>query len=349
MINLQFLVKLTVSIKAKEINMLKRIIKWFIPHGIYNIYVKRCNIQKTKNIIPAANENLVNYFDYIVLNKLRKINSSRLCELSILKNLSEIGFEINNLSIAYSKNEHEEIWTEVINHLEQNKNNSDFFNYFREFITQFSPHDNKYDLDNVNHISHYIKTALELLDISNTTETLNIIELGSNNGILSKTLQLLGHNVLCSDLHHGIITNSINSYKVGTWIRENFIGINAVDTFKFNEDSINNLRIFDNGIDIIVMRGTGILNLRTGNNDDCLYNIKNNISELLKVINKNGIIFAKNENILSGYDMEKRINLLKILSENIKDICSISYKIEETKYKNPGWELFNITIICKKK
>jgi hypothetical protein len=327
----------------------KRIIKWCVPHGIYDIYTRKRNIQKPINIIPTANENLVNYSDYIILNKLKKINGSRLCELSILKNLSEIGFEINNLSAAYSINEHEEIWTEVINCLEQNKNNSDFFNYFREFITQFSPHNNKYDLNNTNHISHYIRTALELLEISNTAETLNIIELVSNNGILSKTLQLFGHNVLCSDLHHGIITNSINSYKVGTWIRENFIGVNAVDTFKFNEDCINNLRIFDNGIDIIVMRGTGIPNLRTGNNDDCLYNIKNNISELLKVISKNGMIFAKDEYIFSEYDMEKKNNLLKILSEDVKNICSISYKIEEVKYKNTGWEPFNVTLICKKK
>jgi hypothetical protein len=110
--------------------------------------------------------------------------------------------------------------------------------------------------------------------------------------------------------------------------------------FKFNEDNINNLCIFDGGI--IVMRGTGILNLKKETNDECLYSVKNNIIELLNVTNKN-------ENIFSKYDMEKRIKLLNILSDDISDICSINYKIEEAKYKNPGWELFNITIILKKK
>jgi hypothetical protein len=337
-------------------------------------------INELENYIthPPSNSFLVNYSDYGVLNKLKNINGSRICELAILNKLSELGFDINKLSIKYFLDEHKKMWKEVTDCLEQNENHSEFFKYFQEFITQFSPHDNKYNLKNVNHISHYIQTVLELLHIVNTAETLNIVELGSNHGILSKTLQLLGHNILCTDLHHGIITNSINAYKVGTWIRENFIGINVVDTFKFNEDNINNLSIFDNGIDAIIMRGTGILSItKKTNNKNIILRVinkiktkifsklteelrkkdelnnhfvccKNNIIELLKIINKNGLILAKNENIFSAYDLEMRINLLNKLSKEMMGICSISYKIEETKYSNPGWETFNITLICWK-
>jgi hypothetical protein len=237
--------------------------------------------------------------------------------------------------------EHKEIWKEIKNCLNENQNNSEFFNYFDEFITQFSPQENKYTLNNVNHILNYLKTVLDLIEITNTNKKLNMVELGSNQGIISKTLQLFGHNILCTDLHHGIITNSINSYKVGTWIREVFIGINAVDTFKFKEDNLDNLCVFDSGIDVVLMRGTGIINI--GNN------VKNNIIELLNIINKGGVLFAKNENIFCEYELEKRIEKLEQLSKDIIDICSIDYKIEEVKYINQGWESFNITIVCKKK
>jgi hypothetical protein len=327
---------------------------------------------------------LVNYSDYDVLNNLKKINGGRICELAIIKYLKELGFDINKLAVDYSLNEHEKIWEEITGFLEKNENISDFFSYFKDFISQFSPHGNKYDLKNVNHITYYLQTVLELLDIVNTDAVLNIIELGSNNGILSKAVQILGHNILCTDLHHGIITNSINSYKVGTWIRENFIGINAVDSFKFNEDNISNLSIFNNGVDVIIIRGTGILNTRmenkeiNGNKKNIILRIinkfkrkilkksiekknkideenntivcyKNNINELLKVINKNGLIFAKNENIFSSYNLETRKRLINKLSREMADTCSINYKIEEARYSNPGWELFNISLICRKK
>jgi hypothetical protein len=61
------------------------------------------------------------------------------------------------------------------------------------------------------------------------------------------------------------------------------------------------------------------------------------------------VIFAKNENIFASYNLETRKRLINKLSGEMADTCSISYKIEEARYSNPGWELFNISLICRKK
>jgi len=320
--------------------------------------------------IENAGKRQVIFTEYEILRQLKSINGSRLCELAILKTLEDLGFDIASLSVTYVQEEHERLWTKVSDFLKIDHEESAFFKYFHEFITQFSPNANVYKLENVNHIIHYLNTIIELFEYLDINKSGNIIEFGANNGILSFALQTIGQKVLCTDLHHGIVSNAINSYKVGTWIRENFIGINAVDTFKFREDNINNLQIFENGIDAIIMRGTGIFCLGNSNSgqrtiisrvkrkikkilgmdvETPLKIIEENINELLKILSQNGVLYAKNENLFSGFHIEKRIALLNELVKNISDKCEVTYKIEETKYINPGWEPFNITLICKKK
>ena len=172
---------------------------------------------------------------------------------------------------------------------------------------------------------------------------------------------------MCTDLHHGIISNLIDPYKTGTWIRENFIGIKAVDAFNYSVDNITSLEIFDNGIDAIIMRGTGIFTYNSSQKSFArtIYKIKKRlikinkainlkiieetIYELLSVIKSGGILYAKKENILSEFPMESQIELLDRLVINISDKCIASYNIEEEKFENQGWNPFNVTLICKKK
>jgi hypothetical protein len=311
----------------------------------------------------------VRYSDYEILNQLKKYNSKRLCELAIIKIKEELNLSIPNLEITYDKNEHKELWNEISSVFNQEYEEFDFFKYFHDFISQFSPDSNVYTESNANHIKHYVKTASEIVKNIGFSKQESIIEFGANNGILSLALQLFGQSVFCTDLHHGIVSNSINSYRVGTWIRENFIGVNVCDTFKFKEDDISNLRVFDNGIDTVVMRGTGILTLNNtnarrrfisrvlnkvkrsvlrNNKESRIKTVENNIQELAGIINPNGMIFAKNENIFCGFEMSERVEMLEQLKDKLSNECDLQFKIEEGKYINGDWEDFNITIICKK-
>jgi len=316
------------------------------------------------------------YRDYDILRQLKKHDSKRLCELAIIKAKDSLNIEIPNNTLFYDKNEHQKLWTEISRVFDKSQKESDFIRYFYDFMTQFSPDGNVYSEENVNHIKHYVKTAAEILESFGVDKKRNIIEFGSNSGILSFALQVFGQTVLCTDLHHGIVSNSINSYKAGTWVRENFIGINACDTFKFKEDDINNLQVFDDGIDAIIMRGTGILSIGCINikrsllsralnkikrivfKNSCeakqemerrITNVEKNIEILLKIINREGIIFAKNENIFSGIKIERRIEMAERLKDRLSNKCDLKYKIEAEKYINPGWEEFIMTITCKKK
>lgn len=130
--------------------------------------------------------------------------------------------------------------------------------HLRLFTTQFSPNENELSPRNANHITQYVKAALEVHTILDKPS--NILEMGGNHGLVSRTLHILGNNVVCTDLHHGMLGTSINSYKTGTWIREHFIGLQSVDSYAYPADGTGYFGIFNKGLDAIVVRGTGILN-----------------------------------------------------------------------------------------
>jgi hypothetical protein len=215
----------------------------------------------------------------------------------------------------------------------------------------------------------FIDTALQLSKL--IKQNANIVELGANRGFISVCLQLMGHNVLCTDLHHGLLSKSINSYKVGTWLRENFVGLNAVDTFEFGKDEIKSLDVFVGGIDSIVTRGTGILHIaqpyaikkagtisrlickftRKGRDlqENNEYNVVlKNIMSLLEIINPDGILFFKRENVFGNFSERKRIEFLEKLVLDLSHFVECTYTMEE-KHIHPDWRLFNVTLICKRK
>jgi hypothetical protein len=232
-------------------------------------------------------------------------------------------------------------------------------------IKQFSPRNNEYSLNNANHINHYVNLALEITKILNSRS--NIVEIGANHGILSLALQILGHNILCTDIHHDINGKSQPSYKVGTWIRENFLGLSNIRNFHFGKDTVNDLDIFTNGIDIIVTRSSGIVNvdrrswvsqrLTSIKNRICLDDgytktktILDNISLLFNILKSSGVLFIKNDSMFHNFSDEKRKYLLDNLTHKLSCLCSnIDYKIEKDIYIQPGWKNCNVSLICYKK
>ena len=332
------------------LKIVKKIIAWLTPYGMVSLYNKLKNSKQqtanSKQQTANSKQQTIDFNEYSQLNKLKNINGSRLVELAILRHIKDTDFVYNNTITHYSEKEHRDLWNIVNENINQNQNPNEFYTYLKQFLTQFSPDNNQYQIHNVSHISRYVHTALEFQSLIQTEKKLNIIELGANHALLSKTLEMLGHNVLCSDLHHGIIGESIMPYKAGTWLRENFIGLKAVDTFIFNVDPISNLCIFPSGVDAILMRGTGILNLC--HDKDQNDQIITNILRLLPVLNDNGIIFAKNENIYFDQNYEIRIKKLEKLKRKLENSCSIDFKVETATYSNPGWETFNITLVCRK-
>ena len=192
------------------------------------------------------------FSDYIFLGKLKKFPTARLCELAILKQICAAGKEMD-----YDENEHKQIWNDIERFFSAKGISGSIIDFLWEFITQFRPNEATKQPTMANHISHYVHSALNVTKILGREA--NIVELGANHGILSRALSIMNNSVLCTDIHHGMLGNSIDSYKIGTWIRENFIGIPSVDSFSYPDNMHTLASCFENGLDAIVMRGTGIL------------------------------------------------------------------------------------------
>ena len=301
------------------------------------------------------------FSDYAFLNTLKKVPTARLCELAILRELSAHGRQLE----PYNEQEHERIWQEVFELFKHRETSGTVIDYLWIFIKQFSPKENELLPSNANHISHYVRTAL---DVETTLgKRSNILELGSNHGILSSALEIMNHSVLCTDIHYGMIGSLIDSYKAGTLLREHFIGLTTVDSFIYPKD-VHYLSVFKDGLDAIIMRGTGILNIEIPVEYKPLPSrilskifrkqiekknqhqiVLHNCSTLLEGMNPGGVLFAAEENLFWNMDKKERLLAMEKLIQDLKNLGYLAeYEIKEYNYVNEGWMPFNVTLKCIK-
>lgn len=241
-------------------------------------------------------------------------------------------------------------------------------------------------INNSDDILNYIKTAINVNSLLKGKKS-NIVELGANLGLPSVFLRTMGHSVLCTDIHYGALSSSLNVYKAGTWLRENFIGHEATSSFTFGLDNLQDLNIFKDGIDLIFMRGTGIVNtecqnfklrdlfsgktygevlipfngekqnfisrteyLAYMNSEHYINVVSQNIIKLLEVLNHGGILYLDSERIVvTDQEETTRMNIIQKIIDQIYPLCrKIDFKFELLPFPNSGWIPSNATFVLYK-
>ena len=307
------------------------------------------------------------FSDYAFLRSLKSLPTGRLCELAILRELSSLG---RPLPKPYLRDEHELLWRETCAVFASRGETGTLMDYIWDFVKQLSVQDNDRPLTQSNHISHYVKLAVEIAEVLHTPA--NIIELGANHGLLSYTLSLMGNTVLCTDIHYGMLDPSaIESYKMGTWFREHFIGLASVDSFTYSTNNTEYMNIFEDGLDAIVWRGVALLGfapppqyylVNEARYQKLLIKYFNkrpkykteyeivlyNCLSLMQGLNPGGILYAAQEPLFAGIPQEEKALVMQCL---VKDISTFgfqaNYHISEP-YTNDGWGQYVVTLWCKK-
>lgn len=294
------------------------------------------------------------FSDYSFLNSLKSLPTGRLSELAVLHELSTLGYPLPK---AYCRDEHELLWRKINELFESKGETGTLIDDLYSLIKVLSPQNNSTPL---NAISLQVKLAIDIAGFLKKPVN-NILEVGANRGTLSHALSIMGNRVLCTDLHHGIVSSSIAAYKVGTWFKENFIGLASVDSFDYAKDRTEYLKIFEGGLDAIVMRGTGVLGIprlsckllkklfRKSNFESNEYvTILYNCTTLLQCLNTQGVMYAAEENLFGNLPPEEKIHSMDRLVQDLSAFdVQASYTIKEGDFA-PGWESFAVTLCCRK-
>lgn len=294
-----------------------------------HIYSK--NLAKIKELLPS-------YFRSIVAETLLKRNSY-VYSNSDIKNFILNQSELNDIKL------------EIFNCLNEIRSHSPSLRDFCDDLTK--------KMENFHHVMEFwyqreIKYA-EQLNLSRS-EKLTIWEIASGSGMLSLIAEMLGHNVICTD-----IGCDKGSYypdgAIDEWIRNYGFGLKNPLWFEYNPMIIKTLTSFSGTkFDIITMNGVHVLyyyayQFSQENNlpvDDVLCN---HIIMLLELITSNGILQMCNQNLFADLKNDDKRSLRVIdISKKINSITS--YDIIQAGIDDivvDEWQGSNMSLVIQKR